>query len=99
MPDCVILFALWPLRYVSLGHAFLCGSHLHYAYLHYGSLYYASLCYASFCDGHLRKRFFAIQLWIDAFMIWTILFQILIIESFHRYTPIVSTKAVAVAGG
>ena len=44
--------------------------------------------YASFRDGHLQNRLVAIQLWIDAFLIWTILFQILIIEFFHRYTSI-----------
>ena len=43
-------------------------------------LRYAYLRYASFRDGHLQNRLVAIQLWIDAFMIWTILFQILIID-------------------
>ena len=47
-----------------------------------------SLRYASLRDGHLQNRLVAIQLWIDAFMIWTILFQILIIEFCHRYTSI-----------
>ena len=47
------------------------------------------LRYSSFPNGHLQNRLVAIQLWIDAFMIWTILFQILIIEFCHRYTSIV----------
>ena len=54
-------------------------------------LRYASLPYVSFRDGHLQNRLVAIQLWIDAFMIWTILFQILIIEFCHRYTSIASS--------
>ena len=49
------------------------------------SLRYAFLRYASFPDGHLQNRLVAIQFWIDAFMIWTIL---LIIEFCHRYTSI-----------
>ena len=47
-----------------------------------------TLRYASFRDGHLQNRLVSIQLWIDAFLIWTILFQILIIEFCHRYTSI-----------
>ena len=56
--------------------------------LRYGCLLYGLLRYSSFRDGHLQNRFVSIQLWIDAFMIWTILFQILIIEFCHRYTSI-----------
>ena len=53
---------------------------MRYAFLRYGFLRYASLRNFSFRDDHLQNRLVAIQLWIDAFMIWTILFQILIIE-------------------
>ena len=54
--------------------------HLRYASLRHAYLRYAYLRYTSFRDGHLQNRLVAIQLWIDAFMIWTILFQILIID-------------------
>ena len=50
--------------------------------LRYGCLLYGFLRYASFRDGHLQNRLVSIQLWIDAFMIWTILFQILIIPPY-----------------
>ena len=70
------------LRHAYLRHAFLRDAYLRYAYsrygyllygcLRYGYLRYAFLRYASFCDGHLQNRLVAIQLWIDAFMIWTI---------------------------
>ena len=40
-----------------------------------------------FRDGHLQNRLVAIQLWIDAFMIWTILFQVLIIAGTHDPEP------------
>ena len=79
------------LRYASLRHAFcvmptcvmpVCV----YGYLRDTYLRYAFLRYASFRDGHLQNRLVAIQPWIDAFMIWTMLFQILIIEFCHRYT-------------
>ena len=85
------------LHYTSLCYASLCYAFLHYASLHYASLRYGflgydSLHYASFRDGHLQNQLVAIQLWIDAFMIWTILFQILIIEFCHRYTSIILTS-------
>ena len=76
-------FALYLLRYASLRY-----SSLRYGYLRYASLHYGCLRYASFRDGHLQNRLVAVHLWIDAFMIWTILFQILIIEFCHRYTSI-----------
>ena len=95
---CLLRYA--SLRYSSLRYAFLRYGYLRYAsfrdgYLRYASLRYAflrhaSLRYASSLDGHLQNRLVAIQLWIDAFMIWTILFQILIIEFCHRYTSILS---------
>ena len=44
--------------------------------MRYGYLHYASLRYAFFRDAHLQNRLVPIQLGIDAFMIWTILFQI-----------------------
>ena len=76
-------FALCLLRYAFLRYAFLLYASLRYSslrcsYLRHGYLRYAFLRY-----GHLQNRLFAIQLWIDAFMIWTILFQILIIEFCH----------------
>ena len=71
-----------------LRYAFLRYASLRYGYLRYAFLRYAFLRYASFRDGHLQNRLVAIQLWIDAFMIWTILFQILIIEFCHRRTSI-----------
>ena len=74
------------LRYASLRYSSLRYGYLRYAFLHYVCLRYASLRYVSFRDGHLQNRLVAIRLWIDAFMIWTILFQILIIEFCHRYT-------------
>ena len=82
------------LCYASLRDDFLCDVYLCYAYLRYGYLRDAYLCYgcwrygywrhaflryASFRDGHLQNRLVVIQLWIDAFTIRTILFQILII--------------------
>ena len=73
-------------RYASLRHAFLRDAYLRDADLRYGCF-----PYASFRDGHLQNRLVAIQLWIAAFMIWTILCQILIIEFCHRYTSIVLT--------
>ena len=54
------------LRYDCLRYGYL-----RYYCLRYGFLRYASLRYASFRDGHLQNRLVAIQLWIDAFMIWT----------------------------
>ena len=93
IPHCVILFAFGYLRYASLRHAFLRDDCLRYGYLRdtylrYGYLRYGFLRYASFRDGHLQNRLVAIQLWIDAFMIWTILFQILTVEFCHKYTSI-----------
>ena len=100
------------LRHAFLRHAFLRVVYLRYAYsrysylryvcLRYGYLRYsflrcASLRYASFRDDHLQNRLVAIQLLIDAFMIWTILFQILIIEFCHRYTSIPYSGKVAVS--
>ena len=76
------------LRYPSLRYGCLRYGYLHYASLRYALLRYGFLRYASFRDGHLQNRLVAIQLWIDAFMIWTILFQIMIIEFCHRYTSI-----------
>ena len=80
------------LRYASLRHAYFRHAYSRCGYLRYDFLRYVSLRYASFRDGHLQNRLFAIQLWIDAFMIWTILFQILIIEFcqiyLHKYEPI-----------
>ena len=76
------------LRYGCLRYEYLHYASLRYAYSRYGYLRYASLRYASFRDVHLQNRLVAIQLWIDAFMISTILFQILIIEFCHRYTSI-----------
>ena len=70
------------LRYSSLRYGYLGYGYLHYASLCYAFLRYASLRYASFRDGHLQNRLVAIQL-------WTILFQILIIEFCHRYTSII----------
>ena len=61
---------------------------LRYGYLRYAFLRYATGRYASFRDGHLHNRLVPIHLWIDAFMIWTILFKILIIEFGHGYTSI-----------
>ena len=77
MNICVMLCCVMPLRYSSL----------RYGYLRYSCLRYGYLRYVSFRDGHLQNRLVAIQLWIDAFMIWTILFQILIIEFCHTYIP------------
>ena len=77
------------LRHASLRHAFLRDAYLRYGCLRYGFLRYVFLRYASFRGGHLQNRLVPIQLWIDAFIIWTILFQILIIEFCHRYTSIV----------
>ena len=76
-------FALCLLRYAFLHYAFL-----RYASLRYSSLRYGYLRYSFLGDGHLQNRLVAIQLWIDAFMIWTIWFQIVIIEFCHRYTSI-----------
>ena len=91
MNICVMPFCVMPfLRYASLRcsssrYGYLRYGYLHYASLRYGCLRYgflryASLRYASFRDGHLQNRLVAIQLWIEAFMIWTILFQILILN-------------------
>ena len=95
MPLRYSYFALYLLRYAFLRYASLRYSSLRYGYLRYASLHYALLRYgygylryASFRDGHLQNRLVSIQLWIDAFMIWTILFQILIIEFCHGYTSI-----------
>ena len=69
-----------PLRYGSalclVALSFLRYGILRDACSRYGYLRYAFLRYASFRGGHLRNRLVAIQLWIDAFMIWTILFLI-----------------------
>ena len=51
------------------------------------------LCVIPQRDGHLQNWLVAIQLWIDTFMFWTILFQILIIEICHRYTSIFMTSS------
>ena len=72
-----------PLRYSSLRYGYLRYGCLRHGYLRYGCFRYGFLRYASFRDGHLQNRLVAIQLWIDAFMIWTILFQILITEFCH----------------
>ena len=65
-------------------------SRIIFTFLRYGYLRYASF---DFRDGHLQNRLVAIQLWIDAFMIWTILFQIVIIEFCHSYTSITGQPA------
>ena len=76
------------LRYALLRYASLRYCYLHYGCLCFGYLHYAFLRYGFFRDGHMQNGLVAIQFWIDAFMIWTILFQILIIEFCHRYTSI-----------
>ena len=82
------------LRYASLRYSSLRFGYLRYAFLRYAFLPCAFLRYASFRDGHLQNRLVAIQLWIDAFMIWTILFQIMIIEFCRRYTSIVCISSI-----
>ena len=65
---------------------------LRYGYFALCLLRYGCLRYASFRDGHLQNRLVAFQVWIDAFMIWTSLFQIVIIEFCHRYSSINSNQ-------
>ena len=63
-------FALFFFRYGHLRYAFLRYAFLRYTSLRYSSLRYGYLRYSCLRYGYLR---YAIQLWIDAFMIWTIL--------------------------
>ena len=74
---------------VILRDAFLRYVFLRFAYLRNACFHYACLRYAYFCDAFLRYGYFqnrlaAIQLWIDAFLLSMILFQLLNIEFCHR---------------
>ena len=77
-------------RYGHLREAYLRYGCLCYGYLRHAFLRNASPRYGSFRDGHLQNRLVAIPLWLDALLIWTILFKILIIEFCYRYTSIFS---------
>ena len=103
IPVCVMPFCVIPffhdnfMRYPFLRDALLRDVCLRFAYLHNACLHDACLRYAYFCDaflsyGYFQNRLAAIQLWIDAFLLSMILFQLLNIEFCHRYTSIIVSR-------
>ena len=77
-------------RYTFLHYTFSRDAYLRYAFLRYAFLRYAYLRYAfsryAFYHSLCLKRVFALQLRFDAFPIWIIWYQFLVIEFCHRYT-------------